>query len=157
MKTYSAASGPPVSVIERAVALGDEEAAVGRDRRGEAQRRRAFGVAFLGGARDRVAVVGGSTPRSFSVWKITGIMRKVEPLPMPVVKNSTRKLTKKPAKLLPAPGSAVRCGQEVQHADTRRRPSRRSSRSVTRAPPILSASQPPNGRTTAPTSGPSQA
>ncbi|EKD98197.1 MAG: hypothetical protein ACD_23C00542G0001 [uncultured bacterium] len=37
-----------------------------------------------------------STPCIASARKITGIMRKVDPLPIPVVRNSTRKHTKNP-------------------------------------------------------------
>ena len=45
--------------------------------------------------------------------KITGIMRKVEPLPMPEVTNSTMNMTKKPVEV--AAAAALR--QEVQHAE----------------------------------------
>ncbi len=46
------------------------------------------------------------TRRAHSLRKITGIMRKVEPLPMPAKKNSRMKAPRKPKKLPwpPSPG-----------------------------------------------------
>ena len=87
-----------------------------------------------------------------SVRKITGIMRKVEPLPIPVVRKSTRKQTKKPAKLPPEPPEG-----RNQSTPATASAITRKFQNVTTAPPSRSASQPPNGRTAAPIRGPTHA
>ena len=71
---------------------------------------------------------------------------------MPVVKNSTRNIRKKPVKL-PPEGPLGRKYSTPMTASAMTM----KFQNVTFAPPSLSDSQPPNGRISAPTSGPSQA
>ncbi len=84
--------------------------------------------------------------------KITGTMRKVEPLPTPVATNSTRNMARNPAKAqerswLVRKNSTPTTAQAMTPKLHR----------VTRAPPRRSANQPPMGRVMEPTSGPRKA
>ena len=91
-------------------------------------------------------------PRSCKVRKITGIMRNVEALPMPVSTNSTMNSARKPRKFPPeAP-----LGRKYSTPPTAAiiRP---NTQNVSDAPPVLSDNQPPIGRAIAPTRGPRKA
>ena len=68
---------------------------------------------------------------------------------MPVVTNSSRNIVRKPRE-------RVRV-EEVDDARWWRRPIATKFQSVTRAPPMRSASLPPSGRATEPTSAPRNA
>ena len=76
-------------------------------------------------------------------------MRKEAPLTKPVVRNSSRNEPKKTAKLCVwMPNSTAKLAASMTNSDS----------SVTREPQfILSASQPPRGRTLAPMKGPRKA
>ena len=74
-----------------------------------------------------------------------GIIRYVEPLPMPASRKITMKDAKKIVKL---------CSLTPTIAVTVNSASPRNTANVTRAPPILSDSSPPSGRATDPMSAP---
>jgi hypothetical protein len=93
-----------------AVGLGDEEGAVGGDRRGEADDRRRFLLGLPAAAPGRLRI-----SRSISLRMIAGIIWKVEALPTPVAKNSTMNIAKKPQK-----ARLVLDADEVEHAAHRR-------------------------------------
>ncbi len=92
------------------------------------------------------------TSRSRKVRKMVGIMRKVEPLPIPAARNSTKNTSTKPTTLPPpsAPGrnAAATSGATAMTAKLQ---------NVMGAPPRRSDSQPPMGRTSAASSGPMKA
>ncbi len=84
--------------------------------------------------------------------KITGICRKVDPLPSPEKAKAARKPVRNAQKLpwSPSEGSA-----KITTASAAAMPAKDSM--VTLAPPILSESRPPAHRMSAPTNGPIQA
>ncbi len=95
------------------------------------------------------------SPASRPTWwarKMTGTMRKVDPLPMPVVTNSTRNMARNTGKDQAAPVS-LRANTTPSTAAI----ITEKFDAVTRAPPRRSASLPPRGRVSEPTSGPRKA
>src|SRR6266542_828526 len=95
---------------------------------------------------------GSATARSRSVRKMIGIMRNVEPFPMPAAMNSAMNASTKPSRLPPPPAvgrkNTATSGATAMTTNIQ---------NVMIAPPTRSASQPPTGRARAASTGPMKA
>ena len=89
-----------------------------------------------------------TAPSAIWLRKIAGIIRYVEPLPIPPARRATRNPTRNSGND-PARTAAI--------TPTTPRPMPTNTTAVIRAPPVRSASHPPSGRNADPTSAPRNA